>query len=202
MDYKIEITCGCGRFQQITLAESNTEYKCSKCKKHLFHLQIVKGYIYVLSNPAMQGLLKIGYTNKSVKERVAQLNNTGVPTSFEIEAIFESRNPYDDEQKIHNYFSKYRYSKNREFFQLDLDKVVGYINSILTCMQLYTKQSGYKLTHEVDQKNIDLLKTEFELSDEEFIEIQSNISDEDRQFYKGLSEIEILRKKLWEYKNW
>jgi hypothetical protein len=44
------------------------------------------GYIYILSNPAMQGLLKIGVTSRDVRERVTQLSAaTGVPKPFEIE---------------------------------------------------------------------------------------------------------------------
>ena len=45
------------------------------------------GYVYVLSNPAMPGLYKIGST-RDLTSRLKDLSNgTGVPAEFEIEAV-------------------------------------------------------------------------------------------------------------------
>jgi hypothetical protein len=41
---------------------------------------IVTGFVYVLANPAFPGLLKIGFTNRSVDDRMKELNSsTSVP---------------------------------------------------------------------------------------------------------------------------
>jgi len=43
-----------------------------------------QGIVYVLINPAMPGLIKIGRTNQEdVKYRMSQLYTTGVPLPFE-----------------------------------------------------------------------------------------------------------------------
>jgi hypothetical protein len=60
------------------------------------------GYVYLLSNPAMPGLVKIGQTTRTVKERVAELSaHTGVAAPFVIEAAFASHNPMADEARVH-----------------------------------------------------------------------------------------------------
>ena len=47
---------------------------CGQCKKDLFvKFAVMHGYVYVLSNNAMPGLLKIGQTKNDIRIRVAQL---------------------------------------------------------------------------------------------------------------------------------
>ena len=68
----------------------------------------------------MEGLLKIGFTERSPEERVLELRGTGVPTDFVIESKFFSKNPVEDEKLIHNALKKFRVNKQREFFKVDL----------------------------------------------------------------------------------
>ena len=42
------------------------------------------GYVYVLFNPALKGLVKIGLTGRDPKGRAAELFGTGLPTAFEV----------------------------------------------------------------------------------------------------------------------
>ena len=46
------------------------------------------------------------------------------------------------------------------------------------------------------------LMREFDVTVDELEKIKTEITDEDRCFYDGISDAEILRKKVWEYKNW
>jgi len=89
------------------------------------------GIIYILSNPSMHGLLKIGYTTKSLQARVVELNNaTGIPTAFAVEAFFEVDGPETLERRIHEVLKGYRVRKQREFFKMergDAIKIVGEI---------------------------------------------------------------------------
>ena len=43
----------------------------------------MEGYVYVLINPSMEGLVKIGMTTSTPEERVTELSSaTGVPSKF------------------------------------------------------------------------------------------------------------------------
>ncbi len=111
----------------VQLFSGQKEYACDACSTELFKAHISNGYVYVLSNPSMPNLLKIGYTERDVDERVAELNSTGVPVPFEIEAIFGSPDAYEDEQAIHNILDQHRLASNREFFSVDVKSAVQHI---------------------------------------------------------------------------
>lgn len=130
MKINVEITCQCG-WSGIISINDGVGYKCDDCNRELFKIHIVTGYVYVLSNPSMPNLLKIGYTERDVYERVSELNTTGVPVAFEVEAIFDSSNPYEDEKEIHNLLSEYRMSNNREFFSVNLENAIASIQMLL-----------------------------------------------------------------------
>jgi len=46
------------------------------------------GWVYILTNKEMQGLVKVGYTTRTVSERVKELNGTGVPVPFQVATAF------------------------------------------------------------------------------------------------------------------
>lgn len=72
--------------------------------------------VYVLSNEAMPGLVKIGYTDRTADKRVKELVTTGVPCAFTIELEIIVDNARRLEKSLHERFRKHRY--NREFFKL------------------------------------------------------------------------------------
>ena len=74
--------------------------------------------VYVLTNEAMPGLIKIGYTNVDLASRVRQLYSTGVPLPFEVFYACEVKNGLLVENKLHDAFGDHRISKGREFFRL------------------------------------------------------------------------------------
>jgi len=93
-----------------------------------------QGFIYILSNPAMPGLSKIGSTEGPVRKRVMQLNSpTGVPDSFKIEAQFPVyTDPRAIEKAIHQRLDIFRLKNNREFFRLMPEYAIHVIQSMLT----------------------------------------------------------------------
>lgn len=79
------------------------------------------GYIYILTNPSIQDMVKIGFTNRSVNIRAKELSSaTGVPTPFKIYSSFKVPKGMSNiiERQIHKELSKYRVNQNREFFKL------------------------------------------------------------------------------------
>ena len=81
--------------------------------------------IYVLTNEAMPGLIKIGLTSDSVEARLTNLSShTGVPLAFECYFAAEVRNGARIERTLHQLFGESRINPRREFFRLDPEKVV------------------------------------------------------------------------------
>ena len=77
------------------------------------------GHVYVLSNSAMPGLIKIGFTTRSIRERIEELSHTGVPAKFEIELEISTVVPEMLEKRLHILFAPYHFQK--EFFKCDLE---------------------------------------------------------------------------------
>lgn len=81
--------------------------------------------VYVLTNEAMPGLIKIGLTADSVEARLTALSShTGVPLAFECYFAAEVKNGARIEKTLHQLFAESRINPRREFFRLDPEKVV------------------------------------------------------------------------------
>jgi hypothetical protein len=83
--------------------------------------------VYVLTNEAMPGLVKIGCTRgDSVEDRIRQLNGaTGVPLPFECHYAVETESDCVKlERTLHQLFADERVNERREFFRVDPEKVV------------------------------------------------------------------------------
>jgi hypothetical protein len=127
----ILVTCKtCRTENTVTISRGDVASpRCVKCKDVLMSYASISGYIYILSNPSMKGLLKIGLSTRPVQDRVAELDSaTGVPMPFKIEAYFISSDPEAHEQKIHSLLAKYRV-KGKEFFELSLLEALRVVES-------------------------------------------------------------------------
>jgi hypothetical protein len=82
-------------------------------------------YVYVLTNEAMPGIVKIGRTAQDdVRSRIDQLYTTGVPVPFKLEFACRVENSSEIEQALHRAFSPYRVNPKREFFRIDAEQAI------------------------------------------------------------------------------
>lgn len=89
--------------------------------------------VYVLSNPAMPGLVKIGRTSHDdANTRIAQLYTTGVPVPFTIEFAARVPNSEEVEKALHTAFAPYRVNPKREFFRLDPEQAIAILKLLHT----------------------------------------------------------------------
>lgn len=77
--------------------------------------------VYVLTNPAMPGLTKIGFTT-SLEQRLRSLDTTGLPLPFECFYAAEVSDCRRIEKALHEAFDDHRVRKSREFFRLSPEK--------------------------------------------------------------------------------
>jgi len=83
------------------------------------------GIVYLLTNPVMPGLVKIGMTNREdIDERMRELYSTGVPVPFECQyACRVSKNDTARiEKALHTAFAPQRINANREFFKIQVEQ--------------------------------------------------------------------------------
>lgn len=79
--------------------------------------------VYVLTNEAMPGLIKVGCTQGDLATRVRSLFQTGVPLPFEVFYACEVVDCKWVEKQLHDAFGDHRVSKSREFFRIAPERV-------------------------------------------------------------------------------
>ena len=86
------------------------------------------GIVYLLTNQAMPGLVKIGHikdsAEKNATNRMRELSYPlGVPLPFECYYACEVEDAFEVEQILHRAFPDERINKKREFFAINPDKL-------------------------------------------------------------------------------
>lgn len=91
-----------------------------------------EGYIYVMTNPYLHDMVKIGYAS-DVEARRKQLSTTALPFEYEIYATYETSGQLED-KKLHELIDtlnpKLRLAKNREFFAMSAEKAYRLLEAI------------------------------------------------------------------------
>lgn len=89
------------------------------------------GIIYVLTNDAMPGMVKIGRTSgEGVERRVAELSRaTGVPLPFKVAVARTVQDAHKVEKALHIAFGPDRVNPSREFFAIAEHRAVAIINA-------------------------------------------------------------------------
>lgn len=93
------------------------------------------GYVYVMINPSIPNLVKIGKTLRDPYERAKELSSaTGVPTPFIVVYYKAFSNCHLAEAAIHKYLEEkgMRINSNREFFQTTPTEAINFLNSYYT----------------------------------------------------------------------
>lgn len=82
------------------------------------------GFVYVLGHELMDGVYKIGMTDRSPMQRRDELSSvTSIPSRFDLLFYAEVDGALAVERHMHAVFEESRVSSNREFFQAPLHKI-------------------------------------------------------------------------------
>lgn len=107
---------------------------------------MAKGYIYIMTNPCLKGMVKIGYAT-DVEYRRKQLSTTALPYEYEVYATYETSGNLED-KKLHklidNLNPDLRVSKNREFFIISASEAYELLESIALISGTQSKLHLYK----------------------------------------------------------
>lgn len=136
------------------------------------------GYLYVLANSSMPGLVKIGKTTRNPSERAAELSGvTGLPTPFIVvyEQLFQDCTYA--EVFVHTYLEQKgcRVSDNREFFNAPVNDVIRVITQVSGAITNDTMQpeSAFENESLLHNQNNDLNS------------LQLSILDQAKNYYYG-----------------
>ena len=110
--------------------------------------------VYVLTNPAMLGLIKIGKTTQlEVEDRMKQLYGTGVPVPFDCAFACQVKDATEVERALHFAFGNARINPNREFFRIEPERVIAVLK--LLKVNEITTQFEQQIKSETDSVDME-----------------------------------------------
>ena len=115
---------------------------------------MAKGFIYIMTNPALKDMVKIGFA-ADVEARRKQLSTTALPYEYEIYATYETSGNLED-KKLHkmidNLNPDLRVTSNREFFLMSPQDAYELLESIATISGTKDKLKRIKVAEAKKQK--------------------------------------------------
>lgn len=88
------------------------------------HAPFRVGFVYVLTNPAMPGIVKVGKTSWLSEDRAQALYTTGVPEPFTVAFRLATSRWDEVERHAHNSLEEFRINPRREFFRVSPDRAI------------------------------------------------------------------------------
>ena len=133
---------------------------------------MTSGYLYVLSNPSIPGLLKIGRTDRQPYLRARELRTTGVPQPFVLEHHVLVKDSFSGEKQAHSLLQAKgaRMSPDREFFSVDLSQAIEVLNLIAGA----SDEPDFSCYYELSNLVVATLPSSFKAIDFEAAEIIAN----------------------------
>ena len=118
----------------------------------------MRGWVYLVRNKALLGLLKIGFSTKDPILRAKEFNGTGIPFDFEVvyDALVES--PRDVEQQVHKSLEECR--EGKEWFKCEINEAIRQIR----VASKKTYHEHFHNTNELDSPIAPSIETITELS--------------------------------------
>lgn len=113
-----------------------------------------KGYIYIMTNPCLKDMVKIGFAT-DVEARRRSLSTTALPYDYEVYATYETSGDIED-KKLHKMIDAInpdlRVSKNREFYIMTPEQAYELLESIATISGTRDKLKKVKVIPSQKQK--------------------------------------------------
>lgn len=118
---------------------------------------VLDGYVYCVKNPSFPGIYKIGCTEKTIHERVREMDNTSVPTPFiPVYGLHVKCRCMYVEKMIHECFSERRVRQKREFFTEDINRIERVFRSVskaMGCRMIFFDENGNEIKDHITEEN-------------------------------------------------
>ncbi|HRQ70267.1 MAG TPA: GIY-YIG nuclease family protein [bacterium] len=147
----------------------------------------MKGWVYIITNPAMPDRCKVGFSTKDPELRAQELNNTGVPYSYVVEYEVLVENPQKHEQEAHRRLEIKGKHDAKEWFKCSPEEAVLEIRTAIGDDKIIIE--NYKRIEK--EKAEKLIKKQ--LQEAENIRLQKK-RDENLRLQKQKEELERIEK--------
>ena len=107
--------------------------------------------VYVLTNPSIPDIVKIGRTT-DLESRMRSLYNTSIPVPFECYFACTVEDANYAERQIHDAFDDFRVNPNREFFRVNPERIVSILDMVM--IEDVTPKEDI-VEDEIDQRSLD-----------------------------------------------
>ena len=89
------------------------------------------GFVYVLTNESMPGLVKVGLTSSLPEDRAQDLYTTSVAEAFNVAFRTTTSRPRAVERRAHDLLNEHRTNPKREFFRVSVGKAIEAVRRAL-----------------------------------------------------------------------
>ncbi len=110
-----------------------------------------KGFVYIMNNDSMPGLVKVGRSKKVPTERAKELEDTGVPKPYIVQYYAFFDDMIEAEKRAHKALVEYHYAK--EHFETDVGTAIYNIeNTGISFKKLYSKPEDDRKAKELERQ--------------------------------------------------
>jgi len=102
----------------------------------------MKGWVYVISNKAMPGIVKVGHSTKDPELRAEELNHAGSPHPYLVEYEILIEEPYHIEQNVHKSLSSKH--EGKEWFRCTPEDAIAAIKQVAGSRVMLETYKGSK----------------------------------------------------------
>jgi hypothetical protein len=88
-----------------------------------------RGWVYIITNKSMPGLLKVGYSSKDPIIRAKELAQTGLAHPYIVQYDVLIKGPRDIEQQVHKVLHARR--EGKEWFRCSINEAVKVIRTLV-----------------------------------------------------------------------
>ncbi len=167
-----------------------------------------RGLVYILTNPCLDGWVKIGMTERNdIERRLQELNSPpNIPLSYRCYATYEVENPLEVERRIHSLIDRVDDSlhareqlnngriREREFFKISPETAYGIFKDIAVLRGDTNKLKLYTPTLDQSQEQ-ELAENRTKRSNNSFELLNINIGEEISFLYDDTITAKVLNKK-------
>lgn len=152
---------------------------------------MAKGLVYILTNPCLDGWVKIGMTERDdIERRLQELNSpTNIPLAYRCYAVYEVDDPLEVEKRIHSIIDRVDNSlharermdngriREREFFKISPETAYGIFKDIAMLRNDIDKLKLYTPTS-IQLQEQEMVESRTKRSNNSFKQLNIAIGDE------------------------